>query len=99
MIEPFAGFEWDDGNRAKCHKHGVSLGEIEDVLTGDIAIHPDAAHSRVEARFLGIGRTSAGRYVFIAFTIRERGGERYLRPISARYMHRKEVEHYEKAHP
>ena len=25
----FDGFDWDDGNRDKCQKHGVSIGEIE----------------------------------------------------------------------
>ena len=29
-------------------------------------------------------------------TLRKRGSETLIRPISARYMHRKEVEHYEK---
>ena len=24
-----SGFDWDDGNRAKCEKHGVSITEIE----------------------------------------------------------------------
>jgi hypothetical protein len=28
MAAAFVGFDWDDGNRAKCQKHGVSLGEI-----------------------------------------------------------------------
>lgn len=30
----------------------------------------------------------------VAFTIRVRGTQRFIRPISARYMHQKEVEHY-----
>ena len=33
--------------------------------------------------------------MFVAFTIRERGGRRLVRPVSARYMHRKEIEGYE----
>ena len=53
------------------------------------------AHSTVETRFLAIGRASSGRHVFLAFTWRERNGDRYIRPISARYMHAKEVRHYE----
>jgi uncharacterized DUF497 family protein len=32
----------------------------------------------------------------IPFTLRTRGGKRLVRPISARFMHKKEVEHYEK---
>lgn len=35
MIETveFDGFDWDEGNREKCRKHGVSLPEIEQALT------------------------------------------------------------------
>ena len=99
MTIVFAGIDWDEGNREKCLKHGVSLGEIEALFSGSIAIRPDLAHSTSETRFLGIGLTAAGRHVFIAFTVRQRDGANYIRPISARYMHRKEVEQYEKANP
>jgi uncharacterized DUF497 family protein len=91
-----AGFDWDAGNRAKCQKHGVSIAEIEEVFTGDPTIRPDPAHSRAEDRFYAIGTSHAGRKVFLIFTFRERGGTRLIRPISARYMHRKEIERYEK---
>jgi uncharacterized DUF497 family protein len=33
----------------------------------------------------------------VAFTIRRIDGESFIRPISARYMHRKEIEHYDQA--
>ena len=33
---------------------------------------------------------------FLVFTLRKRGVETLIRPISARYMHKKEVQHYEK---
>ncbi len=52
-----------------------------------------------ETCFLGIGRDSTGRYVFVAFTLRERQAERLVRPISARYMHVKEVRHYDAQSP
>ena len=91
-----AGFDWDEGNRAKCQKHGVTIEEIESVFAGEPAIGPDAAHSAVETRFLAIGRASSGRHVFLAFTWRERDGVQLIRPISARYMHAKEVQHYER---
>jgi uncharacterized DUF497 family protein len=45
------------------------------------------------------GRTRHGRAVFVVFTIRERGGRRYIRPVSARYMHKSEIESYEKDNP
>lgn len=95
----FSGFEWDEGNRTKCQKHGVSLLEIEGLFReGTLHVAPDVAHSAREARFQAIGQ-AARRHVFLVFTIRERGGKRFIRPISARYMHRKEIESYEKAHP
>jgi uncharacterized protein len=94
-----AGFAWDRGNRAKCLKHGVSVKEIESVFLQPVLILPDEAHSVAEVRFKAIGKTAAGRHVFLIFTIREKKGENYIRPISARYMHRKEVQHYEKENP
>ena len=59
-------------------------------------IHVDVEHSLAEERLRAIGKTDQGRYVFLVFTIRERHGERFIRPISARYMHQKEIEHYER---
>ncbi len=55
---------------------------------------PDPGHSLTARRFRCIGRSRDGRTVFVVFTIRERGGRRMIRPISARYMHRKEIERY-----
>lgn len=43
-----------------------------------------------------IGKTLAGRYVFLVFMERVIDGKTWLRPISARYMHQKEIDHYEK---
>jgi len=45
-------------------------------------------------RSIAIGTNDKGRYVFLAFTLRRRGGETLIRPISARYMRRKEVDYY-----
>jgi len=92
----FSGFDWDEGNRAKCRKYGVSIKMIERLFQRGLTILPDTAHSRDERRFKAVGRTEQGRAVFIVFTLRQRGGAVLIRPISARYMHRKEVEHYEK---
>jgi uncharacterized DUF497 family protein len=91
-----AGFDWDDGNRKKCQKHGVMIAEIESVFAGTPAIGPDAAHSMAEPQFLAIGRASSGRHVFLAFTWRDRDGANLIRVISACYMHANEVEHYER---
>ncbi|HTG58533.1 MAG TPA: BrnT family toxin [Terriglobia bacterium] len=99
MEGALAGFDWDDGNRSKCLKHGVSGEEVESLFIRPIMILPDEAHSVAETRFKAIGRTAGGRHVFLVFTIREQKGKRYIRPISARYMHRKEIRHYEKENP
>lgn len=94
-----SGFDWDGRNRDKCQKHGVSLAEIEALFSGPLAIYPDTAHSQKEKRMLAIGRSREGRHIFLAFTIRTKRGQRLIRAISARYMHRKEIEHYEKKNP
>ena len=64
-----------------------------------MTILPDVGHSREESRFRAIGNTHKGRHVFVVFAIREKEGKSYIRPISARYMHRREIEHYEKENP
>ena len=93
------GFDWDKGNRAKCEKHGLSISTIESLFGRPLAILPDAAHSQRERRFRAIGRTDKGRSVFIVFTLRRQGDELLIRPISARYMHKKEIDVYEKENP
>ncbi|KIZ42978.1 MULTISPECIES: BrnT family toxin [Rhodopseudomonas] len=90
------GFDWDRGNRTKCQMHGVSIAEIESLFTRQVRVAPDPVHSTHEERFKAIGTTEAGRYVFVVFTLRRRGSDTLIRPVSARYMHRKEVAHYEK---
>ncbi len=94
-----AGFDWDEGNRAKCQKHGVVPDAIEAVFHRPHRIAPDVAHSDGETRFLAIGAGNGPRLIFIAFTLRLIGSDTFIRPISARYMHRKEIEHYEQASP
>lgn len=89
------GFEWDDGNWPKCAKHGVSKVEIEFVLLSDPQVLPDRTPLSEETRFNAVGTNRSGRHVFIVFAMRERNGFRLARPISARYMHRKEIARYE----
>jgi len=95
-VTAIAGFDWDEGNRGKCQRHGVSIEALEEVFRGEVSVFPDPAHSAGETRFKGIGRTGEGRHALVVFTLRERAGKMLIRPISARYMHRKEVEHYER---
>ena len=91
-----AGFDWDEGNRSKCRKHGVSTAAVESLFHRPIAVLPDPLHSKSEERFKAIGKTDKGRGIFIVFTLRTRRGKTIIRPITARYMHRKEMDHYEK---
>lgn len=96
-----AGFEWDRGNRQKCRTHGVSIRDVESMFDDgrSVLILPDVAHSQTERRLIAIGQTHTGRHAFVAFTMRMTDGKTYIRPISARYMHRKEIAHDEKENP
>jgi uncharacterized DUF497 family protein len=80
-------------------KNGVSVAEIEGLFMRPHTIRVDIEHSLAEERLRAIGMTAQGRYVFLVFTIRERNGEHFIRPISARYMHANEVKHYEQENP
>jgi uncharacterized DUF497 family protein len=98
MME-FSGFDWDEGNRTKCLKHGLAIAVIERLFQDGVAVLPDEVHSQEEQRFKAIGRTEEGRYVFVVFTLRGTAENRLIRPISARHMHAKEVRAYEKENP
>jgi uncharacterized DUF497 family protein len=86
------GFDWDEGNSNKnWHRHRVSDGECEEpffnvplILAADPRRYP-------EERFLALGRTDSDRWLYIAFTIRNRS----IRVISARDMTKNEVRKYE----
>ena len=93
-IENVAGFEWDSGNIDHCQKHGVTLGEIEALFSNTPHVLGDPFAE--ERRFRAIGRNNAKRFMYVVFMLRKRGAEFYIRPISARYMHKKEIDHYEK---
>jgi uncharacterized protein len=97
MTMKCAGFDWDEGNIQKCQKHGVSIAEIEAVFkNADIRVSPDLKHSLTEQRFKAIGQTPVGRLVFLIFTFRNYEASVLLRVISARFMHKKEIDEYEK---
>ena len=91
------GFDWDDGNREKCLKHGITVAEVEHVLRAPRAVTLDHGHSNYEVRHIAIGLTPSGRYAFVVFTERAVQGRSLLRPISARFMRQKELRRYEQA--
>ena len=99
MNARLSGFEWDDGNLGHCRKHDVSRSGIEEVFTRSVVILPDPNHSQTERRFKAIGGTTGGRAVFIVFTIRERSGRQYIRPVSVRCMHQEKIANYEEENP
>jgi uncharacterized DUF497 family protein len=88
------GFDWDDGNWLKCGRHGVAHQEIEYILMHDPTVMPDPNPD--DPRMRAIGKTEVGRYVFLVFALRKVGNHTKIRPISARYRHKKEIERYEK---
>jgi hypothetical protein len=73
--------------------------QVEALFSAPLLLIPDATHSKTETRLRALGKTSAGRMLFLVFTVRLKGGRRLIRPISARYMHAKEVASYEKENP
>jgi uncharacterized DUF497 family protein len=91
-----SGFDWDEGNRKKCQKHGLTIAQVEAVFASGPRVAPDPKHSDAEDRLIAVGRTKAGRPVFVAFTFRTKDKRRLIRPVTARYMHAKEIEAYEK---
>ena len=44
---------------------------------------------------MAYGTTFEGRHLIVAYTMRNRNGENNIRVITARYMHKKEIEIYE----
>ena len=86
------GFDWDESNTLKnWERHKVTPEEAEDVFFLEpLVVRGDAGHSSREKRYRALGRTSRGRLLFVAFTVRRK----LIRVISARDMNRREAEEY-----
>ena len=75
-------------------KHDVSQTEAEQVfLNSPLLLLDDKAHSVTEKRFHAYGKTNAGRYLQLAFTLRQ--DATLFRIISARPMSAKERARYD----
>ena len=87
-------FEWDKGNSDKnWTKHKVSNKEAEEVFFDDRAIRRiDTKHSKVETRWLLLGKTGTSRKLAAVFTKRKIK----IRVVSVRPMSKKEKIAYEK---
>ncbi len=92
-LSQITGFDWDENNREKnWEKHRVLAGECEEVFFNlPLLLQPDPTHSQEEPRYYVLGHTITGRWLFIAFTVRENR----IRVISARDMSKKERKFYE----
>lgn len=74
----------------------LSARDIESIFQGPVSVFPDPEHSGEEERFIGIGKTEKHRSVFVVFTLRRKDDVVLIRPISARFMHKEEIDYYEK---
>jgi len=94
ILESCQGFQWDKGNNLKNWlKHGVTRGEAEEIFFNEpLLLFEDEKHSKQEDRVLAFGHSKAGRYLVVAFTVRQN----LIRVISARNMNFKERDVYEK---
>ena len=89
------GFEWDEGNARKNEKHGVAQSEAEQVFFDSrLLMVADPTHSAGEPRYHALGTTLDQRHLHISFTLRTEGT--LIRVISARDMHRKERQIYDR---
>ena len=93
IVSRAEGFEWDEGNIKKnWEKHQVSHIECEEIFfNSPIIVRKDGPHSTQEDRYFVLGKTDAGRSLFVVFTVRSNK----IRIISARNMNRKERRIYE----
>jgi uncharacterized protein len=85
-------FEWDTSKAvSNLRKHGISFDEAMTVFADPDALDgPDLTHSAIEARFVRLGLSSAGRVLMLAYTVRRSGDGEAIRIISARRASRKE---------
>ena len=87
-------FEWDSRKDAENQKkHGVGFKEASTVFGDPLGwVDGDDAHSRVEERFLLLGRSAQHRLLAVLFTDR---GDELIRIISARPATPRERHKYE----
>ena len=88
------GFQWDEGNLGKnWDKHQVYFWQAEEIfLNLPLVVEPSPYETLSEDRYYALGKTDAGRFLFVVFTFRGQ----CIRIISARDMSRKERRAYER---
>ncbi len=95
FLSKVTDFEWDEANVEKnWEKHKVLASECEQVFFNQpLLVSEDAKHLKRESRYWLLGKTDAGRKLFVVFTLRGNS----IRVVSARDMNRKERAVYETA--
>ena len=93
-LDACTGFDWDEDNAPKnWERHRVTPEEAADVFFNEpLVVRSDGQHSSREKRHYALGQTSAGRRLFVAFTIRRA----LVHVISVRDMNGKESDAYGK---
>jgi hypothetical protein len=87
-------FEWDeDKGKLNQKKHGVYFEEAASIFNDPLSIDfDDPEHSLGENRYIIIGLSNQGRYLFVSHTDRDDK----IRLISARLVTPKERRYYER---
>jgi uncharacterized DUF497 family protein len=93
VVDKAVSFQWDEGNSDKNWiKHGITQTECEQTFFNlPFLVFDDSRHSQNEERFYALGRTDAGKGLFLVFTYREQS---LVRIISARRMTKAERDYY-----
>jgi hypothetical protein len=85
VLDGAKGFDWDLHNVGHVARHGVHPEEVEEAVERACVIIP-ARDTRGEKRWKLLGRSAAGRYLVVVFTIRD---DRF-RPVTAHTMNERE---------
>ena len=88
-------FQWDEGNAEKnLIAHQVTRSEIEQMFfRRPMVVAKLSQQARREPKYFALGRTDAGRQLFVVFTPRDQ----LIQVISARDMTRRERRAYSRA--
>lgn len=86
------GFEWNKGNLDHIEKHKIGYEDCEEIFNNKpFLVREDKKHSQLEDRFEVLGKTNAGKKIFLIYTTRKEK----IRVISARGQSKKERRFYE----
>lgn len=86
-----ADFDWDEANREKSLKHGVTWQEAEECFLNRHFVFESKKEALAERRWLLLGESIGRKKLAVVFTLRADKA----RVISARPMSRKERRFYE----